>query len=187
MISEELKEKTLFEHHTLEEKMNSGKIFTGDFTLEDYEQMVEFNYRFFNNFEDEVFDLIPANIAEDLNLSERRKFPSLQKDADDLGLNISDEIAHEQIMNFAQSMGVLYVMEGATLGGNVMKKNLKKIPEFADLKFHYFGIYGLSTGEKWQQFKEILNKNIHSGEDREQCLIGAKTAFNYLLGLFVNE
>lgn len=183
MISEILKDKTRFEHTTLEEKMNSEGIISGNFSVEDYNRMLEMNYRFLLNFENEVFDLIPERVAEKINLENRRKFPSIEIDILSSGVRISDEKAHEKIINYPQAMGVFYVMEGATLGGNMMVKNLKKIPDFAEMTFNFFGIYGSQTGEMWQKFKTVLNEEIVSESDKEQCLIGAELAFSYLLNL----
>lgn len=185
MITEILKEKTSFEHLSLEEKMHADRIMDGSFTRADYERMLELNYRFLQNFEDEVFGLIHPETAQKISLEKRRKFSHIQKDAEQIGLNVSEEIAHEKITNAQQALGVLYVMEGATLGGNVIERHLKKNPEFEGATFHFFGIYGDETGTMWQNFKHVLNTEITSESDKEQCLLGAELAYTYLLSLSV--
>ena len=183
MITEILKSKTAFQHKTLEEKMHSHKIMSGNFSLADYFRMFEMNYRFISNFEKEIFDLIPLDLAQKLNLNKRSKLSHIQKDAAQISLAISDEIAHEQITNPAQALGVLYVMEGAILGGNVIAKKLKQQADFQEFELHYFGVYGDKTGEMWINFKNILNQTIQSKSDQEQCLLGAEMAYDYLLNL----
>ena len=89
MITEILKSKTAFQHKTLEEKMHSHKIMSGNFSLADYFRMIEMNYRFISNFEKEIFDLIPLDLAQKLNLNKRSKLSHIQKDAAQIGLAIS--------------------------------------------------------------------------------------------------
>ena len=179
-----LKSKTAFEHQALEEKFHSEKIMNKTFSWDDYKRMLEFNYRFIFNFEDEVFDRIPQNLAEKLNLEKRRKLPLIQKDISEIGLNISTEINHQEVTNFSQAMGVMYVMEGASLGGNVIAKNLENMEDFKPLNFHFFRCYGSDTGKMWQSFKTILNESITTESDQQQCVIGAEMAYQFLLGLF---
>lgn len=57
-----------------------------------------------------------------------------------------------------EALGVLYVLEGSTLGGQVIHKHLMMKNDFSqrsELKFH--AGYGKDTLKMWSEFKDVLN------------------------------
>ncbi len=72
--------------------------------------------------------------------------------------------------------GMLYVMEGSTLGGQVILKGLKKNPNLSSLPHIYYTGYGPMTGPKWKAFQQILEEEVKPGE-LEDAVEGAKFAF----------
>ena len=183
MISQILKEKTKSLHDDLEEQFQSSKIFDKTYTLENYRKLIHFNYLFLLNFEDGVFNAFSPEIAEKLNLEKRRKLSLIEKDLSSLDIEKSELQNHPDIKNEAEAFGFLYVMEGSTLGGNVIAKQLSKNPEFQNISFNYFNCYGDETGFLWKNFKETLDESS-SENQYEDVLNGANKAFEFLLGLF---
>ncbi|MDO5654950.1 MAG: biliverdin-producing heme oxygenase [Flavobacteriaceae bacterium] len=184
MISKILKEKTHFEHILLEEKLHAERIVQGSYNMADYRQLIEINYRFLQNYEAEVHDAIPLTMAEKMFLAQRKKFPAIQQDAAQLGLVISNETAHKKITNSAQALGIMYVMEGSSLGGNMIQRHLKKNPEFDQIQFKFLGFYGKSTAEMWKNFIQTIDQEIKTEADQHECILGAELAYTYLLGFF---
>ncbi|SFJ03853.1 Heme oxygenase [Kaistella treverensis] len=182
MISEKLKYGTRHLHDLTEEKFNSTKIFEGTFDLNDYRKLLFYNYEMLNSFENEVFNFIPAKAADFLNLESRRKVKLAETDMMELGVPLPPERNLASVKNLAEAFGIFYVMEGSTLGGNMIAKHLSKSGEFADAPFHYFKCYGPHTGSYWKTFKEVLDREIKP-EDEDACLRGAEKAYSFLLNL----
>lgn len=182
MISEKLKTGTRHLHDLTEAKFNSSKIFEGAFTVEDYRKLLLYNYEMLNAFETDVFNLIPKNAASALNLENRRKIQLADADLRALGENLPNVRALSPLYNVAEAWGIFYVMEGSTLGGNMIAKQLSKQHAFEDVPFHYFRCYGAHTGSYWKTFKEVLDREI-APSDENDCLKGAENAYAFLLSL----
>lgn len=182
MITILLKEQTKTLHDLVEEKLKSAKIMDKSFTLKEYHQILRYNYSFIHHFEDSVFSKISAENAQKLNLEQRRKLPFIHKDLAVFQDIKSESLETLEIISETEALGILYVMEGATLGGNVIAKNLAKNPDFAGMIFNYFGCYGDQTGFLWKNFREVIEEEANNS-NAEDFFIGAKRAYQFLLDL----
>ncbi|GGK18529.1 heme oxygenase [Deinococcus malanensis] len=76
-----------------------------------------------------------------------------------------------------EALGVLYVLEGATLGGQVIGRHLNSAlgltPETGAAYFH---AYGARTGTMWKAFTQAMNREVPI-EAEERVIGGAQTAF----------
>lgn len=182
LLSEYLKENTKQFHDHVEAKYQSQRIFDKSYTLDHYRKIIWFNYLFHLNFEKIVFEKINEETAKAIQLEARRKLNLLEIDLENLSLerNKPDDLIF--VENEAEAMGVLYVMEGSSLGGNVIKKQLSANPYFADVNFNYFGCYDQKTGEYWKNFKEILDHKFTEPQF-SQVLAGTKKAYQFLLDI----
>ena len=79
--------------------------------------------------------------------------------------------------NEAEALGALYVLEGATLGGQVIIKQLKKNDSFAAFPLAYYNVYTKQTGLRWKQFLEVINRY----EDHESAVQGAQKVYELYL------
>jgi heme oxygenase len=179
MISELLKTETKVLHDRVETKFQSHKIFTGTFSEDDYRTLLYSNYLLHDYFENKVFSLLSPNFSEKLQLPKRAKLKLIVDDLKFLDLPMKIPQISVSIENEAQAMGVLYVMEGSTLGGNVIAKQLMKLPQFTSVQFNYFSIYKDQTGSRWKEFKWVLDSEF-SG-DYPDVLKGVQTAYLLLL------
>jgi heme oxygenase len=89
------------------------------------------------------------------------------------------------LQNAASALGSLYVMEGSTLGGRIIEKNLllrlRLLPETGG---SYFAGYGKRTGQMWRDF---LNRLATAPlTDVAQIKIGASATFDALTSWFAN-
>ncbi len=177
MISAYLKEQTKQQHDDTEAKLQSQKIFDKSYTLDDYKTLLIHNYKLINRYEPQIQDQLQKYAELKLNL--RSKIKALKTDLNNLKIETTDEIPVQNLENEAEAFGALYVMEGSTLGGNVIAKQLRKNPEFENVEFNYFGVYGENTGLFWQEFKAIIDEKI-SENQYEDCVAGAKKAYQLL-------
>lgn len=177
MISVFLKEQTKQQHDDTEAKLQSQKIFDKSYTLDDYKTLLIHNYKLISRYEPQIHDQL-QNYPE-LKLELRSKIDALKTDLDNLNIKTENEVPTQNLENEAEAFGALYVMEGSTLGGNVIAKQLKRNPEFENVEFNYFGVYGENTGPYWQEFKSIIDEKI-TEEHYEACVAGAKKAYQLL-------
>lgn len=153
-----LKEKT-YAHHVRTEKLLIPRL-KSIVSVEDYYSVLSIFYSFYKIIEPLVWKFISK---EDLpDLYERRKLPLLEKDIVSINRNFEaiEVCKHTpQIDSKNKAFGVLYVMEGSTLGGPViadiiLKKTGSKIHEE---NLHFFKGYREATSAKWKVFQNSLN------------------------------
>lgn len=182
MISNLLKEQTKVLHDQVEEKLMSQKIMDRSFSLQEYHNLLKYNFLFISEFEDILFSKLSSETNEKLQPEQRKKIAVITKDLGHFEEVLSPQKSSATIKNEAEALGILYVMEGSTLGGNIIARNLAKNPNFQDVSFNYFGFYGEKTGPFWKNFKEVLDEKAHHYESQD-FLDGAKRAYQFLLNL----
>ena len=182
MISILLKENTKQLHDLVEAKFNSHRIFDGTFAMDDYKNLIQYNYLFLLNYENTVFSAISHENSKEIHLEQRRKLALIEKDLEFLKIGTSSVQLPAVIKNEAEAFGILYVMEGATLGGNMIAKQLSRKPDFQEVTFRYFRCYDDKTGSYWKNFKEVMDRQI-TQEFHADCISGAKKAYGFLLDL----
>lgn len=178
MISVFLKEQTKQQHDDTEAKLQSQKIFDKSYTLDDYKKLLIHNYKLISRYEPQIQEQLKG--YPELKLDLRSKVDALKIDLNNLNIETQPEALTQNLENEAEAFGALYVMEGSTLGGNVIAKQLKRNPEFENIEFNYFGVYGENTGPFWQEFKSIIDEKI-TEEQYDDCVTGAKKAYQLLV------
>lgn len=124
----------------------------------------------------------------------RRKAPLLTADLSALGEPIEDarearspvEIAYPVLMDLASGFGTLYVLEGATLGGRVLRKVIR-----ANLDIDcsnggsFYEGYGDDTQTRWREFGAALDDYCRDSKQRfdsaEAAAFATFTAIGCLL------
>lgn len=182
MVSEYLKKNTAEYHDAAEKLFNSEKIFNKTFTLEDYKKIINTNYLMLLHSEDKIFNNLSDKYAEKLQLSNRKKLPLIEKDLESLSLKNQTASHDLEFTNEHEALGAMYVIEGSTLGGNVIAKQLSKTEGFDQVSFNFFGCYQENTGSMWKNFKEVLDAEV-SEENYHEVLSGAKKLYMFLLNV----
>jgi heme oxygenase len=155
-VSAVLKRATAIQHAAAEADLMPK--LAGISSKEDYAALLKMYYGFY----EPVQRLIAAQPVLDDMLQRRSSewilsdLRSLSVATDDIPL--SGELPH--IHDQATAFGALYVLEGSTLGGRMIKKMMLKnkpwpVPE-ASLRF--FDGYGENTGHMWKVFQHKLNE-----------------------------
>lgn len=186
MIMGKLKEATREQHENLE---NTVDVMNQMFSMENYKTLLSKFYRFYSSIEPELAKLDLKKYGYDLN--DRLKTPKLEKDLESLG--ILDEAKKLPAWNNLPSLdsaekafGALYVIEGATLGGQVINRHLKQhldlTPENGGL---FFSGYGAKTGERWKEFIEITTNFAFQAKADETIVEAAKNTFDSFRDCFL--
>ncbi|MEM1095886.1 MAG: biliverdin-producing heme oxygenase [Bacteroidota bacterium] len=96
-----------------------------------------------------------------LDFDARRKLPALNADLAFLGvapLTDRQPAAPFALATHAEAVGALYVIEGSTLGGRIIAKQVRKALGFTQTQgARYFSGYGAETGAYWKRFSHAVN------------------------------
>lgn len=179
LTSELLKSGTSSAHHRLEVQMRVKEIFNRTLTYAQYCELIQVNYIVAAAIEADIHQALTGALREELTIETRKKIPALEKDLDVLGLykTVMHHPNKPGYANAVEALGGMYVLEGATLGGNVIARRLQEIPALQDQPFHFYKVYGEEIRNKWLQFIEVLNRE--TGEDAEACVAKANETFNF--------
>ena len=184
MLQQTLKEATKDKHAILEKLMFVQEIMDNTLSLYQYKQILSTNYLVHMQFENKLHSLVSEKNAKAFNLEKRKKIDFLKNDLIELKAGLPDYVADNFFVNFeseAAALGALYVLEGATLGGNVIVKKLKTNPNFTAIKlnFYYYKVYGDKLAAFWLEFSNTLNNQpLHL---YSQIIEGANNMFDYLI------
>lgn len=154
-----LKRETWPLHERLERRLN---LLGPAFTAERYVGLIIDFWGFYSPLESRLANL-PGLREWMPDLERRFKTPQLEADLANLGIPpetfASIPLCAElpPLQGMAQALGCLYVLEGATLGGQVVSRHLRRSLGFeADNGASFFQGYGDRTGTMWRIFGERL-------------------------------
>ncbi|PST81581.1 hypothetical protein C7T94_19105 [Pedobacter yulinensis] len=186
MITQRLRSETADRHQALESAMFVHEIMSRSLSFDQYRQILAVNLLAHELIEPGLFAGFDPEIAAELGLDSRKKLPALRQDAAEAKLDPArfpridpGEMVFPQ-KSAASQLGALYVLEGATLGGNMIRRQLVQIPHFEGLSFAYYGIYGDALAARWKHFQSVLEIYVSPGK-AQNCLDAANSMFDNLL------
>ncbi len=107
-----------------------------------------------------------------LDFETRRKVPALERDLATLKAAPSADAPVSAPAGRSEALGFLYVLEGSTLGGRVIDKQLRARGLSAE-GLSFFQGYGEQTGARWKAFCAVLER----ADDPAAAARGARSAF----------
>lgn len=189
MIANLLRTETAQNHAALESLMFVNDIMNHTLSIENYKKLLTINYLIHDQLEERLVNMLSDDLIQKLDIQNRLKTQALKKDLEFWQINAEtlpqlnfDLYVPEQ--QNSKVLGALYVLEGATLGGNVIKKHILANPNFEGKEegLNYYGVYGEELGAKWKAFVGILNETVPES-DYERCVYSANETFNNLIKL----
>jgi heme oxygenase len=186
MITEALKEKTDGHHREIETVTRFRRVFAPDYALSEYQDLLKRFYGFHTPLE-QTF-LSHAEWLDGFELQPRLRSPHLVADLKALG--VSEEELQQlpqcsdlpQLDTPAKLFGCLYVLEGSTLGGQMISKHLNErfsFPPGQEAVTFYSG-HGKETMPMWKAFKESLNQRFSTEQDLKELSSAAGETFEAL-------
>jgi heme oxygenase len=149
-------------------------------------------YGFYNKVEPQItrWDSDFTRLGIDLEI--RRKIPKLI--ADISSLDLTDHLVSRpnceislipSLETFAQAVGCLYVLEGSTLGAQIICQHLRTVfrSNFASNSMNYYQGYGCETRKMWGEFCEFISHyslEMKTVQEHEQVLASGKQTFESL-------
>ena len=186
MILKDLKESTAELHEQVESLVS---VLDESGTLESYKALIA---RFFVLYR-AIEGAMPADElrARGYDLSVRAKLPSLEKDIAALGIasperlaGISEPVSID-LRSLDRAFGAAYVLEGATLGGQVISRHLNAAlgigPENGGA---FFNSYGKDVGPMWKAFGTAITAFAEAGGDDAAIIEGARETFELFIRCF---
>lgn len=133
-----------------------------------YRTLLERLYSFYGPLEGRL--QLPARRLRGLDLEARRKTPLLAADLRKLGSDhraIAAARRLPQVCSPSQALGVMYVLEGATLGGKVIARIAHR--RLGVVPGEFFGAYGDEVGSRWLAFGATVEAFTGGQPSAEMC------------------
>ncbi|VVO15181.1 biliverdin-producing heme oxygenase [Pseudomonas fluorescens] len=181
LILSELRSATTRLHQGLEQRI---PFLTADLLL--YTRLIEAYYGFYRPLENLLIEV--ALTIPGLDWLIRSKTPSLEADLYALGLDTAAIEAVPQCVFSLQTrtradvLGVMYVLEGATLGGQTLRNQLFSrlgVDEHNGARF--LAVYGTATLPMWRGFLACLYE-VHDPVERAASVAAARAVFEAFEG-----
>lgn len=126
------------------------------------------------------------------DVEERRKLPLLARDLVALAVERPPPAPPGSLPpldSLADALGVLYVLEGSTLGGRILSRHLaSKLGVSPDSGGAYLASYGERLGPMWQRFGACVESFARESNARDaQRVVDAATSTFQLLAVWLKE
>ncbi len=183
MILNRLRQETRSDHDKLDRHPLMEVLMRPGLTLLHYQQLLGQFLGFYRPLEPllERYSIWPAL---GIDLQERRKtfwllqdLASLKVNADDFPLCREPDWIHDA----ASALGTFYVMEGSTLGGQVISRHvaaqLNLTPHHG---LSFFSSYGEAVGMRWKETREALVHFAEQTAAEDSMILAAQKTFQAL-------
>ncbi|WP_046215928.1 biliverdin-producing heme oxygenase [Paenibacillus wulumuqiensis] len=185
-VLERLRQDTAEAHQQIENNAYAKSMMDKSMTLPEYVSYLKLFYGFLKPLEQQAVQTgLPQQLGFDMTI--RGKSVLLEQDLLHLG------VTHEQLEQLpmctqlpdlstpARMIGCFYVIEGSTLGGQIITKQLMKfLPVEPGAGISYFNGYGQDTREQWLAFRQMILDNSASEEESLEIVHSARETFRLL-------
>jgi heme oxygenase len=135
---------------------------------------------FFAAWEAPVFGALDT-LASELSMADRRKLPLLVRDLDVLGIAPALIVCAppgDRAFAIPRALGAMYVLEGSTLGGQVIQRQcVEPLGMSPDRGGAFYHGYGARTGPRWKAFGEVIEAHVLHHGDSADVIDGARGCF----------
>jgi len=176
-----LREQTRSDHDRIESALNLPDSIRDP---SDYIRLLRGFYSFYEPLEQQLLSLDWRGTGIDMDA--RRKAPLLAADLhacgiDPTGQRLSPHVS--RVDELAEGFGCLYVMEGATLGGELIVRRLETVfGAWLSGRDHFYRCYGDSRGRMWREFREAADRfgEQQDPPDQDRVIEAARSTFRQL-------
>jgi len=179
-----LRSKTANSHQLIEQNRASQLLINEGVTIVQYADYLKRMYGFVYGFEKMVFPILKHHPL--LQLNDRKKAHFIQADLAMLNQtaaqpDVSDVLFSTHYQTAAAALGGMYVMEGSTLGGQMISKHLSTVlGNVVAGKTTYLSAYASQTGTMWKSFLQLLCEAGASNSNEDEIIDSAVNTFSLL-------
>ncbi|WP_278802242.1 biliverdin-producing heme oxygenase [Marinobacter nauticus] len=161
-----------------------GQLTRPGLDLPTYTHLLTIYLDFYRSIEAVLHDYFAEGI-DGFSYGERYKTDWLNQDLCSLGYSPAKHLGRERIFtrpqNTAQLVGMLYPLEGSTLGGQLISRRLQaNLGLDAEKGGRFFHGYGADTAWRWTEFLAFAERSVQSPEQVAQACAVALAVFNRL-------
>ena len=179
-LLEALRTGTALLHVALEKRL---PFFSERLDADWYERLLRAYYGFYAPMEAALYDI--GLIPEGFDTVLRVKTPTLLNDLLALGLGDTAICALPRCDTLPTfdtpeaCLGALYVLEGATLGGQVLRREMAlRLNVDADNGGAFLNVYGAETGRRWKDFLDYLGRQPLDTSAKQHAVEAARSTFS---------
>lgn len=179
-IIEALRAGTREAHDRIEHNQVMRRISEPDLDRRHYTLVLQRMLRMHLSLEGRLAELLADNYPA-LQMDQRRKTPLLRRDLMVLAALSGDLSGSPLLASLAfdqpSAWGTLYVLEGSTLGGRIILRNVERtLGLTADSGAAFYNGYGERTGERWKVFVEEIARVHEAHPEWEAPIVTAASA-----------
>jgi heme oxygenase (biliverdin-IX-beta and delta-forming) len=179
MITDKLREQTRPQHESIESATPFKILMSPELSQEQYAHIVSFWYSYVKPCE-ETLRHNQALKEWMPDLESRYKTTLLEEDLRNLGLDpqdIPNGTITPPLNNTAQMLGFIYVMEGSSMGAQLIVRKLKEHNWHSEGITNFYAGYKKDNGKMWSAFKKQLLALELSEAEEDQVVESAKQTF----------
>ncbi|AWI25629.1 biliverdin-producing heme oxygenase [Flavobacterium pallidum] len=172
----QLRSRTADSHKRLEELPVSTSITSPNITKASYAHYLQLMGAVIHQTESAIFPKLAHAVPD---IDNRHKSKSIIADLKFMGYDLKSfpPPFTKNIDSEAFALGIMYVVEGSTLGGRFILKNIQQALGFEQEGTQYFSGYGNKTGSSWKHFLDALTSYEAKNGHMEEIIKGADYAF----------
>lgn len=170
-----LRQETEADHHTVE---GAVPLMHQGLNIAEYVQCLQRIHGVVTAWEERAAKIAPEWLQPALLARQRR--PLLERDLAWFGVAEKDDRCPTlpEMNNLPSLFGTMYVMEGSTLGGQLIARHVEAALHLSEGRGNsYFLGHGSRTGPMWKEFCEMLKLQI-ADEQTDAVVVSAKAMFN---------
>lgn len=185
-----LRDSTHGEHVRLNQHPMLAGITRPDYSLDRYQLVLVAYYHFYKIIEGAISQFLATRMLP-FSYDRRRKLQWIEDDLMQFGIDPeapaflprSPSTAVE-LRDIGQLVGVLYTIEGSSLGGQVISRHLEAhLGLTATQGARFFHGYGPDIASYWQQTEAFIDATLTHDEIRDSAMSSAKTTFSLMESL----
>lgn len=177
-LHDRLRQATKLPHHFLDHHPVLLPLIRADLDIVQYGDALAALYDIYAQAELWVLEFLAQN-AGLFDYGSRRKLPALDSDLSVLRRSpVQTEIFFTASPTIGSLIGILYTLEGSTLGGQFIVRNLSELPHAA-LPMRFFTGYGDLTQQRWEEFLRFADATCPVDE-YEEATAAAVSLFSAL-------
>jgi heme oxygenase (biliverdin-IX-beta and delta-forming) len=190
LFMQELRTATDPMHKGLEANKISQKLMSPGVNLTDYAFYLRCMGEVIKTFDEKVLPAVSSVITDS---EQRKKYADIQQDLMFLYANGAEKVEAKPFVGFsgnpslAYALGYAYVIEGSTLGGRVILKQVGPALKLETSGTHFFTGYGADTGKYWKDFLQQFCMHILRNNLQQEAIQGAIDGFTDIGRHFANH
>ncbi|QED36570.1 biliverdin-producing heme oxygenase [Antarcticibacterium arcticum] len=174
-----LREATAQLHREIEKDNLAGRIISHDISLEEYKLLLLQNYV--------AYAVTEGALEKNLKNYRGDKAKRLEQDLFNLGLDtsIANEFSNKfSLSNRAEALGAAYVVEGSSLGGMLIAKELENCNALSSVVSHSFFNGDRNNIKSWNSFSKSIKQEKFTPQEETMAIAKAKETFLFFGEVF---